>query len=116
LPAPHEATRSVAGAGNVPEQRRGNGARRNDLAVAEAEPPTGDEARTGLLCAVKPYTINFFTNILFPVVFVNKDNQKQYACLLTKQLICHFLSVPYTDQYHLHLKYIQLYVAESLCQ
>jgi hypothetical protein len=29
---------------NVPEQRRGNGALRNDLAVAEAEPPTGGEA------------------------------------------------------------------------
>jgi hypothetical protein len=29
---------------NVPEQRRGNGAQRNDLAVAEAEPPTGGEA------------------------------------------------------------------------
>jgi hypothetical protein len=28
----------------VPEQRRGNGAKRNDLAVAEAEPPTGGEA------------------------------------------------------------------------
>jgi hypothetical protein len=35
---------------NVPEQRRGNvpqrswGAQRNDLAIAEAGPPTGDEA------------------------------------------------------------------------
>jgi hypothetical protein len=29
---------------NVSEQRRGNGAQRNDLAVAEAEPPTGGEA------------------------------------------------------------------------
>jgi hypothetical protein len=28
----------------VPEQRRGNEAQRNDLAVAEAEPPTGGEA------------------------------------------------------------------------
>jgi hypothetical protein len=28
----------------VPEQWRGNGAKRNDLAVAEAEPPTGGEA------------------------------------------------------------------------
>jgi hypothetical protein len=32
------------GCKNVPEQRRGNGAKRNDLAVAEAEPPTGGEA------------------------------------------------------------------------
>jgi hypothetical protein len=29
---------------NVPEHRRGNEAKRNDLAVAEAEPPTGGEA------------------------------------------------------------------------
>jgi hypothetical protein len=29
---------------NVPEQRRRNGAQRNDLAVVEAEPPTGGEA------------------------------------------------------------------------
>jgi hypothetical protein len=29
---------------NVPEQWRGNGAQRNDLAIAEAEPPTGGEA------------------------------------------------------------------------
>jgi hypothetical protein len=29
---------------NVPEQRRGNGAQRNDLAVVEAEPPIGGEA------------------------------------------------------------------------
>jgi hypothetical protein len=28
----------------VPEQRRGNEAKRNDLAVVEAEPPTGGEA------------------------------------------------------------------------
>jgi hypothetical protein len=34
---------------NVPEQRRGNGAKRNDLAVVEAEPPTGGEAHTVLL-------------------------------------------------------------------
>jgi hypothetical protein len=37
---------------NVPEQRRGNGAKRNDLAVVEAEPPTGGEAHKGLLCEV----------------------------------------------------------------
>jgi hypothetical protein len=29
---------------NVPEQRRGNGAQRNDLAVAEAKGPLGPEA------------------------------------------------------------------------
>jgi hypothetical protein len=29
---------------NVPEQRRENGTQRNDLAVADAEPPTGGEA------------------------------------------------------------------------
>jgi hypothetical protein len=31
----------------VPEQRRGNGAQRNDLAVAEAEPPTGPVCPAG---------------------------------------------------------------------
>jgi hypothetical protein len=31
------------GGQNAPEQRRGNGTKRNDLAVAEAEPPTGGE-------------------------------------------------------------------------
>jgi hypothetical protein len=36
----------------VPEQRRGNGAKRNDLVVVEAEPPTGGEAHTVLLCEV----------------------------------------------------------------
>jgi hypothetical protein len=33
----------------VPEQRRGNGAKRNDLAIAEAEGPQGPEAHTVLL-------------------------------------------------------------------
>jgi hypothetical protein len=32
------------GCKNVPEQWRGNGAKRNDLAIVEAEPPTGGEA------------------------------------------------------------------------
>ena len=36
----------------MPEQRRGNGAKRNDLAAVEAEPPTGGEALTDLLCDV----------------------------------------------------------------
>jgi hypothetical protein len=45
LPARIRALRSKdQGWQNVPEQRRGNGAKRNDLAVAEAEPPTGGEA------------------------------------------------------------------------
>jgi hypothetical protein len=44
---------------NVPEQRRGNGAKRNDLAVVEAEPPTGGEALTDLLSAVGACT-NYF--------------------------------------------------------
>jgi hypothetical protein len=45
LPARIRALRSKGqGWQNVPEQRRGNGAKRNDLAVAEAEPPTGGEA------------------------------------------------------------------------
>jgi hypothetical protein len=43
----------------VPEQRRGNGAQRNDLAVAEAEGPQGPEAHTGLLCEVGAYIILF---------------------------------------------------------
>jgi hypothetical protein len=47
---------------NVPEQRRGNGAQRNDLAVAEAEPPTGGEAYTDLLCAVGWHFIIFYLN------------------------------------------------------
>jgi hypothetical protein len=34
----------LQGGQNVPEQRRGNEAKRNDLAVGEAEPPTGGEA------------------------------------------------------------------------
>jgi hypothetical protein len=45
LPARIRALRSKGqGWQNVPEQRRGNGAKRNDLAVAEADPPTGGEA------------------------------------------------------------------------
>jgi hypothetical protein len=32
------------GCKNVPEQWRGNGAKQNDLAIVEAEPPTGGEA------------------------------------------------------------------------
>jgi hypothetical protein len=53
LPARIRALRSKdQGWQTVPEQRRGNGAKRNDLAVVEAEPPTGGEAHTVLLCAV----------------------------------------------------------------
>jgi hypothetical protein len=45
LPARIRALRSKdQGWQNVPEQRRGNGAKRNDLAVVEAESPTGGEA------------------------------------------------------------------------
>jgi hypothetical protein len=45
LPARIRALRSKdQGWQNVPEQRRGNGAQRNDLAVAGAEPPTGGDA------------------------------------------------------------------------
>jgi hypothetical protein len=45
LPARIRALRSKdQGWQNVPEQRRGNGAKRNDLAVAEAEGPLGPEA------------------------------------------------------------------------
>jgi hypothetical protein len=45
LPARIRALRSKdQGWQNVPEQRRGNGAQRNDLAIVEAEPPTGGEA------------------------------------------------------------------------
>jgi hypothetical protein len=36
----------------VPEQWRGNGAKRNDLAIAEAAGPQGPEAHTVLLCEV----------------------------------------------------------------
>jgi hypothetical protein len=60
LPARIRALRSKdQGWQNVPEQRRGNEAKRNDLAVVEAEPPTGGEALTDLLCAVGAYTIIF---------------------------------------------------------
>jgi hypothetical protein len=45
LPARIRALRSKdQGWQNVPEQWRGNGAKRNDLAIVEAEPPTGGEA------------------------------------------------------------------------
>jgi hypothetical protein len=47
------------GGQTVPEQRRGNGAKRNDLAVVEAELPTGGEAHTDLLDAVRPFYIIF---------------------------------------------------------
>jgi hypothetical protein len=53
LPARIRALRSKdQGWQNVPEQRRGNGTKWNDLAVVEAEPPTGGEAQTVLLCDV----------------------------------------------------------------
>jgi hypothetical protein len=61
---------------NVPEQRRGNEAKRNDLAVVEAEPPTGGEALTDLLCEVHAVFIIFYIyNILlilhsiFPILY-----------------------------------------------
>jgi hypothetical protein len=45
LPAQIRALRSKdQGWQNVLEQWRGNGAKRNDLAIVEAEPPTGGEA------------------------------------------------------------------------
>jgi hypothetical protein len=40
------------GCKNVAEFWRGNGAKRNDLAKTEPEPPTGGEAYTVLLCEV----------------------------------------------------------------
>jgi hypothetical protein len=43
----------------VPEQWRGNGAQRNDLAIAEAEGALAPEAHTDLLCEMGP---NFFAN------------------------------------------------------
>jgi hypothetical protein len=53
LAARRRAVRSKdQGRQTVPEQRRGNGAERNDLAVAEAEGPLGPEAHTDLLCDV----------------------------------------------------------------
>jgi hypothetical protein len=48
----------------VPEQWRGNGAQRNDLAIAEAEGPQGPEAHTDLLCAVC-FAINYFALFIF---------------------------------------------------
>jgi hypothetical protein len=64
--------RNAARAGkNVPEQRRGNvqteGLREAETrAVAEAEPPTGGEAYTDLLCEVA-----LFYYILLPNSFQN---------------------------------------------
>jgi hypothetical protein len=48
--------RNAPGRQTVPEQWCGNGAQRNDLAIVEAEGPSGPEAHTGLLCAVKSAT------------------------------------------------------------
>jgi hypothetical protein len=62
LPARIRALRSKdRGWQNLPEQRRGNGAQRNDLAVVEAEPPTGGEALTDLLGDVKTHHKFYFT-------------------------------------------------------
>jgi hypothetical protein len=48
----------------------------NDLAVAEAEPPTGGEAHTDLLCEVLVYSISFtlllialLHNIFYEMIF-----------------------------------------------
>jgi hypothetical protein len=53
LPARIRALRSKdQGWQNVGGVRRGNGAKRNDLAERNPESPTGGEAQTVLLCAV----------------------------------------------------------------
>jgi hypothetical protein len=45
----------------VPEQWRGNEAKRNDLAIAEAEGPLGPEAHTVLLGGVPPFLLSFIS-------------------------------------------------------
>jgi hypothetical protein len=45
---------------NVPEQRRGNGAKRNDLATRVTEPPTGGEAHIDLLKLSKNLPLRIF--------------------------------------------------------
>jgi hypothetical protein len=45
---------------NVPEQRRGNGAKRNDLAVVEAEPPTGGESISRFNLGCYTLSINIY--------------------------------------------------------
>jgi hypothetical protein len=67
---------------NVPEQRRGNGAQRNDLAVAEAEPPTGGEALTDLLCDVGAYS-NIMI-ILFLILPYNRENLENFLLIITR--------------------------------
>jgi hypothetical protein len=56
LPAPYKAMRSIAGAGNAGEGAVGMFrpkvcAQRNDLAVAEAEPPAGGVRPAKRVCA-----------------------------------------------------------------
>jgi hypothetical protein len=65
----------------VPEQWRGNGAKRNDLAIAEAEGPQGPEAHTVLLCEV-------------PIVFIPNDHF----------LYLHFGNIHFLDHRHNLLK------------
>jgi hypothetical protein len=52
----------------VPEQWRGNEAKRNDLAIAEAEGTLGPEAHTVLLCAVGFVFIFFSKNIIYSYI------------------------------------------------
>jgi hypothetical protein len=49
---------------NVPEQRRGNEAKRNDLAIAEAEPPTAAKRKQTCYVPLGFYTISFLFRIL----------------------------------------------------
>jgi hypothetical protein len=61
LPAQIRALRSKGqGWQNVGGVWCGNGAKRNDLATRNPEPPTGGEALTDLLYAVCPYSISLF--------------------------------------------------------
>jgi hypothetical protein len=76
LPARIRALRSKdQGWQNVPEQRRGNEAQRNDLASRNPEPPTGGEALTDLLYDVGQsfYLIQSYLSvkIFYFLYFVN---------------------------------------------
>jgi hypothetical protein len=56
----------------VPEQRRGNEAKRNDLAVAEAEPPTGPVCPAGQKSVNSPVMCSWLA-LLFFLSFSNPN-------------------------------------------
>jgi hypothetical protein len=75
---------------------RGNGAKRNDLASRNPEPPTGDEALTGLLCDAKTFLYQFCKYFIL--------QKHSYHIIHVEQYFAHA-----PTQSHFHLKLYELF-------